>query len=190
MAVTRALRNQSIGFAAVMFVCYLVLVTQDSPSKLAVSSDTIPPSLFAIDAQVSTFDSVSGDLTWTMNSPKVNYFESTNLVVADTPSLVLYKDSHTQPWFVNAGRAAIYQNQTLVRLNQNVTMRHPNANAPPQTIETSRIDYYPSRHFAEAIYPVEIHQGANSSRGDSLKLWMEREYVEMEGNIESIYESN
>jgi lipopolysaccharide export system protein LptC len=76
----------------------------------------------------------------------------------------------------------------MIRLNQQVKLFQQLSDGEYQLIETARIDYYPNDAFAQAIYPVTIDSHFGTSRGDRLKLWLAREYYELQGNIETYYE--
>jgi len=187
MAITSALKHPVSIFLCIMFACYLVLVANTKQPQEVQQSSTVMPSLYTENATLNSFDYDSGSLTWTMRSPLVSYFEESSLLVADTPTLALYEDSHTSPWFVDAGRAAIYRADGTIRLNNGVELRHIQHNNQRYLINTERLDYYPKRHFAEAIYPVEIQDGTSFQRGDTLKIWLEREYIKLEGNVRGNY---
>jgi len=170
-----------------MFVCYLVLVANTEKKQETHQSNSVLPTLYTENATLNSFDNGSGSLTWTMRSPLVNYFEESSLVIAENPTLALYEDTHTTPWFVDAGRAAIYRADGTIRLNNGVELRHIQHNNQRYLINTERLDYYPVRHFAEAIYPVNIQDGTSNQKADSLKIWLEREYIKLEGNVRGSY---
>ena len=176
-------------FLFIMAIAYLVLSSLREPEASLRDISTVPPSVFITQAHVDNFSEESGSLDWRLTSPNVRYFDSTRLLVADDPILTVHENRPTAPWIIRAGRAAIYRDEELVRLNQGVTMDQT-AREGHRKIETARIDYYPNRQFAEAIYPVVVDSETVSTRGDRMKFWLDREYFELNGNVVTKYETN
>jgi len=172
-----------------MLTAYLVVASLREPVQVQRDTATTPPTIFLVNAQIDNFSKASGSLDWRLVSPNIRYFESTRLLIADTPTMTVHENRPTAPWQFNAGRAAIYRDENLVRLNQGVVMSQ-NAAEGNSTIETARIDYYPNRQYAEAIYPVVIDATTIHTRGDRMRFWLDREYFELNGNVTTSYEPN
>jgi LPS export ABC transporter protein LptC len=186
--VSRADWRVVVGFLAAMGLAYVILVAIQDPEQDSRESGTPPPAVFLTNAQIDNYSDESGVLDWRLISPSVRYFDATQLLIADTPTLSLHENRPTAPWVINAGRAAVYKDESLVRLNRGVEMTQLVGENAVRTIETVRIDYYPNRQYAEAIYPVVVNTPSVQTRGDQMKFWFDREFFELIGNVTTSYE--
>ncbi|RMA79442.1 LPS export ABC transporter periplasmic protein LptC [Umboniibacter marinipuniceus] len=177
-----------IGFLVGCTAIYLLLIANQVEQAQPAPTEQVPPSLFLVDAEIRHYSNLVGNLEWQLNSPDLKYFEAAELMVAEQPTMKLYDQSDLNPWEVQAGRAAFYRRDDMIRLNQQVKLFQELGDGEYQLIETARIDYYPNEAFAQAIYPVTIDSHFGKSRGDRLKLWLAREYYELQGNVETYYE--
>ncbi|WP_298634652.1 LPS export ABC transporter periplasmic protein LptC [uncultured Umboniibacter sp.] len=182
-------RGRVVGaFLAACAVIYVLLIANQSEPALPAPTEQVPPSLFLVNAEVRHYSDLVGNLEWQLNSPDLKYFEVTELMIAEQPTMRLLGQKNLSPWEVQAGRAAFHRRDDMIRLNQQVKLFQQLSDGEYQLIETARIDYYPNEAFAQAIYPVTIDSHAGKSRGDRLKLWLAREYYELQGNVETYYE--
>ena len=177
-----------LGFLAVCSVIYIVLIATRTTVTSTQNSDQVPPSLYIQNAEVVNYSPLTGFVEWTLQSPDVKYFSAQQLMIAERPSMRVFDHTVANPWELDAGRAAFHRRDEMVRLNQQVRMRQALPNGEYQLIETARIDYYPNDQYAQAIYPVTIESNFGRSRGDQLKIWLAREYLELQGNVETYYE--
>lgn len=188
MAVISQRAKVVIGFLVGCTAIYLLLIANQVEHAQPAPTEQVPPSLFLVDAEIRHYSNLVGNLEWQLNSPDLKYFEAAELMVAEQPTMKLYDQSDLNPWEVQAGRAAFYRRDDMIRLNQQVKLFQQLSDGEYQLIETARIDYYPNEAFAQAIYPVTIDSHFGKSRGDRLKLWLAREYYELQGNVETYYE--
>lgn len=168
-------------------MCIYFAMTKNPSAPEQSTIDLSKPDLFLTHAKIDHFRAIDGTLDWTINSNKVTYNQTQDIFKAAKPIVIIAKNNRVPQTTLKADMTTFTRHSEVLKLRDNVSLEQKN-NRTASLITTDKLNYYPSRHYAESLSPVAISSDVGKTEGDQLKIWLDREIIELSGNVRGTHD--
>ncbi len=135
----------------------------------------------------------SGELDYSLNAQKINYFETTNNptqpeIILEQPHLIIYDQQEgNAPWVLSSKTAEGNEKVDELILIDDVVIKQTQENGSQTQFTTTRLTIEPNRRYAETDKPVIITDITGTTKATGLKVFFDEKRIELLSNVRGTY---
>lgn len=191
VALTRNPTLRALALAVTLVALIAVLWQSDEPTILtdaaALRGESEPDS-FVVDSEYLSF-SETGHLDTRIESPRVEQFETDQLITMQQPQATLFGEAGDASWEVQAREGEFLQSRNLMQLTGDVRVVRLAQTGSPMSLFTQALTLDNESRTAYTSEPVEINDALGVTRAIGLKAWIDERILELNSQVEGRYET-
>ena len=161
----------AVILAAIGAAAWLLLGSPQEPQVAQPERPRQPDYVVRDFTAIETDDSGNPDRR--LSARELRQFVDEDLMELDRPRLLLF-DDQGPPWSVSALRGLLLDGGEEVQLRDQVRVtRDAFAETAAVRLDTTALDLWPERHYAEGDRPVRLESGRDWATGSGIQLWYE-----------------